>query len=79
MSWVQILHKEKSVAYPAIQGYGGNVEVLAVIDGIWEVKYEGPAPIGMSIQAAIRDKVQDIKVVELLQALVYCKFDRQLL
>jgi len=53
--------------------------VLAVIDGIWEVKYEGPAPIGMSIQAAIRDKVQDIKVVELLQALVYCKFDRQLL
>lgn len=51
---------------PAIQGYGGSVEVLAVDDGICEVKYEGPAPIGMGIQAAIKDKFPDIRVVELL-------------
>ncbi|KAL3160178.1 hypothetical protein ABBQ32_010944 [Trebouxia sp. C0010 RCD-2024] len=51
---------------PAIQGYGGSVEVLAVDDGICELKYVGPAPIGMGIQAAIKDKFPDIRVVELL-------------
>jgi len=30
------------------------------------VKYKGPAPVGMGIQAAIKDKFPDIKVVELL-------------
>ncbi len=54
---------------PAIQGYGGSVEVLAVDDGTCEVKYEGPLPIGMGLQAAIKDKFPDIRVVELLQAL----------
>ncbi len=53
---------------PAIQGYGGSVEVLAVDDGTCEVKYEGPAPIGMGIQAAIKDKFPDIRVVKLLYA-----------
>ena len=51
---------------PAIQSYGGTVEVMLVEDGICEVKYEGPAPIGMGIQAAIKDKFPDIRVVELL-------------
>lgn len=51
---------------PAIKSYGGSVEVVAVDDGICEVKYEGPAPIGMGIQAAIKDKFPDIRVVELL-------------
>ncbi len=41
--------------------------MLAVDDGICEVKaYEGPAPIGMGIQAAIKGKFPDIRVVELL-------------
>ena len=51
---------------PAIKGYGGSVQVLAVNDGICEVRYEGPAPIGMGVQAAIKDKFPDIRVVELL-------------
>lgn len=51
---------------PAIKSYGGSVEVLAVSRGVCEVKYEGPAPIGMGIQAAIKDKFPDIKDVKLL-------------
>lgn len=63
---VESVNNHLDMLRPAIQGYGGSVEVLAVDDGICEVKYEGPAPIGMGIQAAIKDKFPDIRVVELL-------------
>ncbi|KAL0051688.1 hypothetical protein WJX82_000278 [Trebouxia sp. C0006] len=63
---VESVNSHLDMLRPAIQGYGGSVEVLAVDDGICEVKYEGPAPIGMGIQAAIKDKFPDIRVVELL-------------
>lgn len=51
---------------PAIKSYGGSVDVVAVSRGVCEVKYEGPAPIGMGIQAAVKDKFPDIKEVKLL-------------
>ena len=63
---VESVNNHLDMLRPAIQSYGGSVEVLAVDDGICEVKYEGPAPIGMGIQAAIKDKFPDIRVVELL-------------
>lgn len=46
--------------------YGGVVEVVKVENGVCELKYTGPAPIGMGIQAAIRDKFPDIQNVKLL-------------
>lgn len=50
---------------PAIRNYGGSVEVVSVdtVKGECQVKYQGPAPIGMGIQAAIKDKFPDIKEV----------------
>ena len=63
---VESVNNHLDMLRPAIQGYGGSVEVLGVDDGICEVKYEGPVPIGMGIQAAIKDKFLDIRVVELL-------------
>ena len=46
---VQSVNSHLDMLRLAIQGYGGGVEVLAVDDGICEVKYKGPAPIGMGI------------------------------
>ncbi len=69
-AFVESVNSHLDMLRPAIQGYGGSVEVLAVGGGICEVKYEGSAPISMSIQAAIKDKFPDIRVVELLEALV---------
>ena len=40
------------------------LQVLHVEDGICKVHYEGPAPIGMGIQAAIKDKFPDIRLVQ---------------
>ena len=40
------------------------MQVLHVEDGICKVHYEGPAPIGMGIQAAIKDKFPDIRLVQ---------------
>lgn len=50
---------------PAIRNYGGSVEVVSIdtAAGICQVKYQGPPPIGMGIQAAIKDKFPDIKQV----------------
>eukprot|EP00897_Mesotaenium_endlicherianum_P004008 jgi/Mesen1/3635/ME000020S03162 len=55
---------------PAIQNFGGSVEVISVDSsrGTCEVKYKGPPPIGMGIQAAIKDKFPDIRKVVLLDA-----------
>ena len=39
------------------------LQVLKVEDGVCTVSYQGPAPIGMGIQAAIKDKFPDIRTV----------------
>ncbi|GMH45517.1 hypothetical protein BSKO_13474 [Bryopsis sp. KO-2023] len=51
---------------PAIEGYGGKVDVSKVQDGVCEIIFKGPKPIGMGITAAIKDKFPDIKEVVLL-------------
>ncbi|CAM6100063.1 unnamed protein product [Calypogeia fissa] len=53
---------------PAIHNYGGFVDVVSVdsASGIAVVKFKGPAPIGMGIQAAIKDKFPDVKEVVLV-------------
>ncbi len=38
-----------------------------VKQGVCTVKFDGPPPIGMGVQAAIKDKFPDIKSVELMQ------------
>jgi len=50
---------------PAIRNYGGSVEVVSVdtMKGECQVRFQGPVPIGMGIQAAIKDKFPDIKQV----------------
>lgn len=63
---VQSVNSHLDMLRPAIKSYGGAVDVIAVTKGICEVKYEGPAPIGMGIQAAIKDKFPDIKDVKIL-------------
>lgn len=45
--------------------YGGEIEVLSVEDGVCTVKFKGPRPIAMGIQAAIKDKFPDVKNVVL--------------
>ncbi|CAK0783212.1 hypothetical protein CVIRNUC_006411 [Coccomyxa viridis] len=52
---------------PAIASYGAKVEVLEVEQGVCKVRFEGPPPIGMGVQAAIKDKFPDIRNVELVQ------------
>ncbi|GLJ07063.1 hypothetical protein SUGI_0056910 [Cryptomeria japonica] len=51
---------------PAINNYGGSVEVISVGNGECHVKYSGPGPIGMGVQAAIKDKFPDITNVVLI-------------
>lgn len=53
---------------PAIKNFGGSVEVISVDSGsgVCEVRFVGPPPIGMGIQAAIQDKFPDIRSVNLL-------------
>ncbi len=42
------------------------MQVLSVEQGVCTVKFDGPQPIGMGVQAAIKDKFPDIKTVELV-------------
>lgn len=67
-SAAQSVNSHLDILRPAITNYGGSVEVLAVDTrkGTAEVRYKGPAPIGMGIQAAIKDKFPDIKKVNLV-------------
>ncbi|EIE23413.1 NifU-domain-containing protein [Coccomyxa subellipsoidea C-169] len=51
---------------PAIASYGASVQVLSVSGGVCKVQFGGPPPIGMGVQAAIKDKFPDIKTVELV-------------
>lgn len=48
---------------PAIQSYGGSVKVLSMENGTCLIDYNGPPPIGMGIQAAIKDKFPDVRAV----------------
>ena len=43
------------------------MQVLTVEQGVCTVRFNGPPPIGMGVQAAIKDKFPDIKTVELTQ------------
>ena len=43
------------------------MQVLGVEGGVCRVKFDGPAPIGMGVQAAIRDRFSDIRTVQLEQ------------
>ena len=52
--------------HPNLQNYGGEVEVLVVEGGKCTVRYTGPAPIGMGVRAAIKDKFPDITEVQLV-------------
>lgn len=53
---------------PAITNFKGSVEVLSVDSrtGVCEVKYSGPAAVGMGVQAAIKDKFPTLKTVTLV-------------
>eukprot|EP00271_Cylindrocystis_brebissonii_P003289 TRINITY_DN140_c0_g1_i1.p1 TRINITY_DN140_c0_g1~~TRINITY_DN140_c0_g1_i1.p1 ORF type:complete len:506 (+),score=96.06 TRINITY_DN140_c0_g1_i1:175-1692(+) len=53
---------------PAIKNFKGKVEVVSVdvAKALCQVKYKGPPPVGMGIQAAIKDKFPDILTVELV-------------
>ena len=42
---------------------GDWMQVLSVENGVCIVDYDGPPPIGMGIQAAIKDKFPDIRTV----------------
>ena len=44
-----------------------HMQVLEVGQGVCKVRFEGPPPIGMGVQAAIKDKFPDIRNVELVQ------------
>ncbi len=66
----QAVNAHIEILRPAIRNYGGVVEVISVdtTSGECQVQFKGPAPIGMGIQAAIKDKFPDIKSVVLLAA-----------
>ena len=42
------------------------MEVLSLEGGKCTVRYTGPAPIGMGVKAAVKDKFPDIKEVILV-------------
>ncbi|CAK9211624.1 unnamed protein product [Sphagnum troendelagicum] len=67
---VSAVNAHIEILRPAIRNYGGIVEVISVdtTSGECQVQFKGPAPIGMGIQAAIKDKFPDIKSVVLLAA-----------
>ncbi|CAM6040451.1 unnamed protein product [Sphagnum compactum] len=67
---VSAVNAHIEILRPAIRNYGGVVEVISVdtTSGECQVHFKGPAPIGMGIQAAIKDKFPDIKSVVLLAA-----------
>lgn len=49
----------------SLKRYGGSVKVLRVSDGICELEYSGPEPIGVGIRAALKDKFPDLRDVVL--------------
>ena len=53
---------------PAIENFKGKVAVASVdsVQGVCEIKYKGPPPVGMGVQAAVKDKFPDIRVVKLI-------------
>ncbi|KAK9828600.1 hypothetical protein WJX72_000970 [[Myrmecia] bisecta] len=63
---VAAVDEHLNVLRPAIKNYGGMVTVISVEHGVCKVQFEGPPPIGMGVQAAIKDKFPDITKVELV-------------
>ncbi|PIA60941.1 hypothetical protein AQUCO_00300452v1 [Aquilegia coerulea] len=57
---VEVVNRHLDILRPAIQNYGGSVEVLSIDGGDCHVKYEGPDSIGSGIKAAIKEKFPDI-------------------
>eukprot|EP00271_Cylindrocystis_brebissonii_P001250 TRINITY_DN11575_c0_g2_i1.p1 TRINITY_DN11575_c0_g2~~TRINITY_DN11575_c0_g2_i1.p1 ORF type:complete len:611 (+),score=115.97 TRINITY_DN11575_c0_g2_i1:47-1834(+) len=53
---------------PTIDHFKGRTQVVSVDvkKSLCQVKFDGPAPIGMGIQAAVKDKFPSLRVVELL-------------
>jgi len=60
----RVVERLQSILYA--QNYGGEVEVLSLEAGKCTVRYTGPAPIGMGVKAAVKDKFPDISEVILV-------------
>lgn len=65
---VMAVNAHLDILRPAIHNYGGFVDVTAVEGGECKVKFKGPPPVGMGIQAAIKDKFPDVTSVVLVDA-----------
>eukprot|EP00250_Pteridium_aquilinum_P014809 c22214_g1_i1 orf=121-1554(+) len=65
---IQAVNAHLDILRPAIHNYGGSVEVVSVENGECKVKFKGPPPIGMGIQAAVKDKFPDVTSVVLIDA-----------
>lgn len=63
---IQAVNAHLDILRPAIHNYGGSVEVVSVENGECKVKFKGPPPIGMGIQAAVKDKFPDVTSVVLI-------------
>eukprot|EP00249_Psilotum_nudum_P021913 c28297_g1_i2 orf=667-2055(+) len=63
---IKTINAHLDILRPAIHNYGGSVEVLSVGGGECQVKFKGPPPIGVGIQAAIKDKFPEISSVVLV-------------
>ncbi|KAF5182138.1 Nifu-like protein 1 protein [Thalictrum thalictroides] len=57
---VEAVNRHLDILRPAIQNYGGSVEVISIDGGDCHVKYQGPDSIGSGIKAAIKEKFPDI-------------------
>lgn len=57
---MQAVNGHLDILRPAINNYGGSVEVLSIENGDCLVKYVGPESIGSGIKAAIKEKFPDI-------------------
>ncbi|KAI5061793.1 hypothetical protein GOP47_0022332 [Adiantum capillus-veneris] len=65
---IQSVNAHLDILRPAIHNYGGSVDVVSVENGECKVKFKGPPPIGMGIQAAVKDKFPEITSVILVDA-----------
>ncbi|XP_073145310.1 nifU-like protein 1, chloroplastic [Henckelia pumila] len=57
---VDSVNAHLDILRPAINNYGGSVQVISIDGGDCLVKYVGPPTIGSGIQAAIKERFPDI-------------------
>lgn len=57
---VDSVNAHLDILRPAINNYGGSVQVISIVGGDCLVKYVGPPTIGSGIQAAIKERFPDI-------------------